>query len=290
MISLFAAGLGFAQHRGWTTAVAIIAILLILPLLVLGPTVGVSALSSYSSNRRQELRGQFRDPVLNEMGVAIRNSDHLKLKALVAGHPRIDWSARDRAGFTLLGVAVEQGRLPTLDKPEHPLCLQVLVEAGVPYQDDALESNARMLHDLVTSVDEGPFETETLALLLRAGANPNENDNGGTPALIGMYMEANKARVLLNAGAELPSLRIKNDGEYRGWDALMIATMRARWDLALLYLERGCDPSYQAPDGKSALGIANEQEERINYVNESINRNAFLRALAAAKAKAASPF
>ena len=61
------------------------------------------------------------------MGTAIRNSDHEKLKALVAAHPKIGWSTRDRAGFTLLGVALRDLRGATSDIPERPLSLRVLV-------------------------------------------------------------------------------------------------------------------------------------------------------------------
>jgi hypothetical protein len=272
-VIVFGAVLVFAQYRQWSAAVAIIAILLTLPILVFGRTIVGNVLYSYSSKRLQELRGQFRDPVLAEMGSAIRNSDHVKLKALFAGRSKIDWSAKDRAGFTLFGAAVEVARRSTAESPH---CLRVLVEAGAPLQDDP-----RVLSGLITSLDERPFRLEILELLLRAGANPNEKDIDGVPALMGVFMEAEKAKVLLNAGAELASLR-RNDVQYQGWDPLMYAAVRARWELALLYLARGCDPNYQAPDGKSALSIANEQEE-------SIGRTAFLSALAAAKAKKPNP-
>ena len=288
VILLAAAALGFAQYRGWATAVAVMAVLLALPILVVGPGIAGNLLSSYSNKRVQERRGEFRDPVLNEMAVAIRNSDPDKLKTLLAAHPKIDWAARDAVGFTLLGVAFEEARRQTVDRPEHPLCLRLLVAGGAPFQDDAKGRDSKMLTALVTETDETPFMVEMLELMLRAGADPNSKDIEGWPALIGLYMEANKAKALLDAGAELRGLR-RSDAEHKDWDALMYATNRARWDLALLYLERGCDPNYQAPDGKSALDLANGvSEETLKYNGERARsqRDAFLRALAAAKAKA----
>ena len=288
-IIFFAAVLGFAQYRGWTTAVTVIAILLSLPIVIMGPIIASNFYSSYSSAQRQQLRGQFQDPGLTEMGQAIRNADDRKLKALVTAHPKIDWSARDRVGFTLLGVAVWEAERPMPDNPERPLCLRVLVEAGAPYQDDATGPNIHMLPKLVTTVDERPWQVEILALLLRAGANPNEKDTRGMPALIGEFMEVSKAKALLDAGAELRTLR-RNDAEHKGWDALMYAAMRARWDLTMLYLERGCDPNYQAPDGSSALSLAKGvSDETLKYNGDGAQRDAFLRALAAAKAASVVP-
>ena len=286
-IMLFAAALGFAQYRGWTSALTIIAILLTFPILVLGPGIAGNLYSSYSSSRSEELRGQFRDPVLSGMGAAIRNSDPEKLRALVAAHPKIDWSARDQAGFTLLGLATREATRSMMDvQHANLMCLRVLVEAGAPFQDDAEGRNTRILANLITTVDED--RSEVLTLLIRAGANPNEKDNGGEPALVGIYMEAYKAKILLDGGAELRNLRVQ-EGQYRGWDALMIAAMRGRWDLAMLYLERGCDPNYLAPDGKSALTIAAAYEEGQNSPKGSaLTRDAFVRALTAAKTKAAS--
>jgi len=282
-ILVAAAVLGFAQYRGWKTAVAVIAVLLAMPILVMGPAIAGNLISSYSSKRAERVRGQFRDPVWSDMGAAIRSSDHERLKTLVAANPKVDWSARDQAGFTLLGLAVDDATQRKAGG-NTPVCLRVLVEAGAPFQDDARGRNTRILSNLITTMSQN--QTEVLELLLRAGGNPNEKDNAGTPALIGLYMEAYKARVLLDAGAELASLRSKEE-QFQDWDALMMATMRGRWELALLYLERGCDPRYQTKDGNSALRIVSEQEQRLNYQDEKINRNAFLRALEAARAKSA---
>jgi len=72
-----------------------------------------------------------------------------------------------------------------------------------------------MLPNLITIIDERPSQIETLELLLRAGANPNEKDNYGAPALIGFFMEAKKAKALLEAGAELRSLRVNDAGKIK---------------------------------------------------------------------------
>ena len=282
VILFFAVVLGFCQYQGWNSAVGFIAVLLTVSLFILGPVFGISVLDSYSSERTEILRGQFKDPTMTEMGLAIRSSDQPKLKALVAAHPKVDWAARDRVGFTLMGIAIWEARAAL---PDPPLCLRVLVEAGAPFQDDATGQNNRILHDLVTMFAENPSEIEILALVLRAGANPNEKDNRHVPALIGEYMEAKKATLLLDAGAELKSLRVNDGGERQGWDALMFAAWRARWDLSTLYLERGSDPNYRAPDGKSALSIANEYEEHQNSAKGSaLARDAFVLALTKAKA------
>jgi len=283
-ILLAAAILGFAQYKGWKTAVAVIAVLLTMPIFVVGPVVVGNLLSSDSAKRSAELRGQFRDPVLKDMGAAIRSLDVARLKGLVDVHPNVDWSWRDPSCYTLLGIAVDEA-LQIRIEGSSTECLRILVEAGAPFQDDAKGPNTRMMANLVTTLRED--QTEVLRLLLRAGANPNERDNAGTPALIGVYMEAAKARVLLDAGAELASLR-SSEEQFLGWDALMMAAMRGRWELALLYLERGCDPNYQTKDGMSAWRIVSEQDEQLNYQNEKINRNALLRALEAARAKAAT--
>jgi hypothetical protein len=271
-ILLFTVALGFAQYRGWATAVSILALLLTLPILFFGPRIGGNILSHYLSFRSQSLRGSFDDPTMSEIGSAIKNNDLQRLKSLIAANPKVDWNLRDRSGFTLFGSAVHEAKVA-----ESLSCLRVLVQSGARFQDDAMGPHTRMLPSIVSNY----HQMELLEFLLRAGADPNTTDTHGNPALLGQFMEAAKAKVLLDGGAELRCLRWKEE-PYKDFDALMSATARARWDLALLYLERGSDPNYQTPDGRSAKSIAEQTDENVNRALGG-GRNGLLRALAAAK-------
>jgi len=137
-VLLFAALLGFAQYRGWVPAVSILALLLALPILFPGPVIGTNIVSSFLNSRSQQLRGQFRDPGLSEIAAAIQAGDQQPLKSRLVAQAKIDWTARDRSGFTLFGIAVKEAKL--LGGDDRPSCLRAIVEAGVPFQGRCLRA------------------------------------------------------------------------------------------------------------------------------------------------------
>jgi hypothetical protein len=74
-IIVFVLALGFAHWKGSVAGVSILALLLALPVLFLGPMVASQILTSYLASRSQELRGSFPDPTQNELGNAVKAND-----------------------------------------------------------------------------------------------------------------------------------------------------------------------------------------------------------------------
>lgn len=211
---------------------------------VLGPVI---ALKRVMHRRGQ---GVFRDPVLTAIARAVQRRDTARVTEL-SRTPGIDLGARDAKGRTLLGIAVKAATEMSA-VPAHFEMVKALVEAGARYQDDAFEPNGRLFSSVVYNV--GDQYVELMDVLLQAGANPNDTEQyDGRPLLFHHNMSAAKARVLLDRGADL---QVRDtDVDRPGWDALMNAVSMQEWELALLYLQRGCNPTFRAKDGRTVWDL-----------------------------------
>ncbi|MBC7894399.1 MAG: hypothetical protein H7066_03245, partial [Cytophagaceae bacterium] len=230
------------------------------PVLMVARNISAVPLRMVERAIQRSGRGSFSDPRLTDMAKAIESRDAAALAAL-AERGGVDWSARDRKGRTIFGIAVEEAGLALHDDQQVAL-LRILVDAGARYQDDALSEKTRIFPDLLD--DTGDQHLPLLEVLLAAGANPNATEpNDHRPVLLHYNMTVKKAKLLLAHGADITGARDTRD-DRPGWDALMNATYTRNWPLAIFYLEQGFDPRFKAADGKTVRDVLQDvkNEER----------------------------
>lgn len=248
------AGLWWAERKGSTLGLAAAVLVLGAPFLfVAWNWLSESADRAQRAVYRSGL-GRFADPKLTAVAQAIAARDLARVRELV-GAGGLDWSARDARGQTLLGYAVERATGMEGGPVEIDM-VEALVRAGAPYRDDAVREKGRLFSSVV--YDGGDKYVKLIGLLLDAGANPNDTEEfDHRPLLLHHNMTVEKARVLLAHGAELKGLRDSRPDRPQ-WSALMNAVYMQQWELALFYLEQGCDAGYRAPDGRTVRDVLAE--------------------------------
>lgn len=254
VVLLAGAALWWAQSRGSFGGVLVLTLLLGAPFLLAGKQLVMGPINALDHRLARIGRGRFADRRLTAIAAAISKGDTAAVRGLTAG-PGLDFTLRDAKGRTLLGIAVAAATGMSVP-PGAVESARLLVAAGARYADDAIAKNGRMFSSLV--YDTGDRHTELMEILLAAGANPNDTEEfDGRPLLIHHNMSVAKARILLAHGADLTGIR-DSRSDRPGWDALVNAVYLQDWRLAALYLERGCDPSYRAGDGKTVRDIVQE--------------------------------
>jgi hypothetical protein len=264
IVLLAGAALWWAQRSGSLWGVLLATLFVGLPLLILAKNVAMGPVSAIERAIRRSGEGIFDDRVLTDLAAAIASGDTARVRTLAAT-PGLDFTARDRKGRTILGIAVKSatGTSATDAAVE---CVRLLVAAGAKYADDAIEENGRMFSDVVH--DSGDRHARLMDLLLTAGANPNDTERwDARPLLLHMNMTPGKARVLLAHGA---SLDVRDTREDRpGWDPLMNAVFVQNWPLATFYLEQGLDPRFRATDGKTVQDVLLEKQGDFRSYGDS---------------------
>jgi hypothetical protein len=259
IVAVVAGGLYWAQRSGSFAGVIAATIVAAIPFYLLAKNVSSVPVRMIERSIQRAGLGKFADQRLTDMATAIGARDTARL-ATLARQGGFDWSARDRKGRTIFGIAVEEARQATSDDQQLAQ-LRILVDAGARYQDDALGERTRIFSDLVQNT--GDQHLAMIALLLDAGANPNDTESDGRPLLLDYRMTANKAKLFIEHGADFKGIRDTRD-DRPGWDVLMNAAYTRNWALAIYYLEQGCDPRFKAKDGKTVRDVVElvKEEER----------------------------
>lgn len=256
VVLLAGGALWWAQRSGSFGGVLLATLLVGFPFLVMAKNVAMGPVSAIERAIKRSGEGTFDNAVLTDIARAITQGDTARVRQLAAT-PGLDFTARDRKGRTLLGIAVKAATgYPSV--PGAVESARLLVDAGAKYADDAVEENGRMFSDVV--YDSGDRWAALMDILLAAGANPNDTERwDGRPLLLHMNMTPAKARVLLAHGAKLDVRDTRDDRP--GWNALMNAVTMRNWPLASFYLEQGLDPAFKATDGRTARDVLREVQE-----------------------------
>lgn len=187
---------------------------------------------------------RFPTPALSVVARAIDARDPARVRALTSG-ARLDFSARNSDGVTILGLAVSRvvGMFRT---PEDLESARILLEAGAPPASDVLGPDEVLLEHVLGGND--PLAHELLRLLFKAGADPDVLDRfDRRPLIFSTYMDLPELEIFAEAGANLGALDTRSDRP--GWNALMNAAYMRQWDQALFLLEKGVATDHVGRDG-----------------------------------------
>lgn len=196
---------------------------------------------------------RFPDPTLSAVARAIEAQDPARVRVL-ASRARLDYSARNTDGVTILGFAVKRviGMFRT---PADLESVRALLDAGAPPASDVLGPEEVLLEHVLGGND--PLAHELLRLLLKAGADPDVPDRfDRRPLIFSTYMDLPELEIFAEAGANLGALDTRSDRP--GWSALMNAAYMSQWDQALFLLERGVPVDHVGRDGTTLAQILTE--------------------------------
>lgn len=200
--------------------------------------------------------GRFADPRLTAIAKALAAEDVAKERELVAAGG-IDWTARDKRGYTLLGVAVKrcaEGQATAANYEG----LKVLLAARAPLEQDVL-SAADGLEYLIPASSGG--DPALLKILLEAGGDANAKNRAGVPVIFETMYRPAHFRLLLDHGADVNTV----DREWMnpGQSLLMRLVREQQWAEAEYLLAKGPDLAHRADNGSTAaslLGVAPGEE------------------------------
>lgn len=227
--------------------------------------------------------GRFPEARLTAIARAVDRGDPAAAAAAIRGRA-LDFSARERAGSTILGYAVKKAcAWPA--PPGRTEIVRALLEAGAPVVDGAVRPDEPLVAVVADSAD--PRTTELLDLLLAHGGDPDAKlPFDPDPLLFSRNLICAKAEVLLRRGARTSAL--STDGAQSGWTPLMRAVEREAWDLALCLVRAGVPAAAAAPDGETARSLAERSGRAAGPGDASGTadpRTAFLAALGEAEAR-----
>lgn len=224
--------------RGWTTALAVLAALVGVPILLAAARPAVMAYKTWTVERAATRAGDFSDPVLRPMAEAVRAGDSAQLADLLGGKPPP--AGRDEAGNDLLAFALAELR----DGQAEISCLRALLDAGADPRTSRNSDGQDPLNFML--LGDRDNTGETIILLLKHGADPNAVDpvTGDTPIAKAGH-DPGLVRGLVEAGADMD--RIQSDGV----TALVGFVGSQRWDSAVYLIEQGADLDVSRDDGLS---------------------------------------
>jgi ankyrin repeat protein len=137
----------------------------------------------------------------------------------------------------------------------HVKALQALIDGGAKVDEECERDQTTALHAAAAS-----GRREALEILLRAGANPNvQQQNGWTPLIFAAKAGQPKIREAEYAGIVQALLAhgAKVDVQQEdGWTALMEAAQEGRAEIARILLEAGANPDLKNADGETARTLA----------------------------------
>lgn len=204
---------------------------------------------------REESKPIFEDNARDQVARAIRDGQPERLKKLLETPiPNLN------EGGELLGYAVSE-TASTAYKPAEKLeCIRLLFQAGVRLERTPSEEVP--IHMFVAEVGNAAL----LRLLLEQGADANAVQiYFNRPILfeaISSYQDPEgSVQVLLEFGAD-PNSSATFDAEDGPVSPLFRAAQLGRWNVCLALLEKGADPAFKTPLGKTfqSLVAAAEQE------------------------------
>lgn len=271
LIDAFAAGAALLLARFWRGLVVIAALLVVLPIGIVGFFTVNQSIETARSRREDDARrsGDYdfeNQPALLAVAHAISQNDRAAILAGAKAVPDLQASGRD--GKTLLYFAVDV----SLTRPQLADAVQALLEAGADpnFTNEHAESYA------LARASKGPVRL--LRMMLDAGGNPNGHDASGNPIILTNWdstsaEEDERARLdlLLDRGADI-NAALPVDGSFRaGYTLLLLRTSmgvagEAAYRDALHLLERGADPRREAADGTTMAKLIREQRRwRAEY-------------------------
>jgi ankyrin repeat protein len=193
----------------------------------------------------------FEDDRLTRLAKAIEADDTNGVRELLA-EGIVDFTARNRGGRTILGVAVEHA-LERTASPAAVESVRLLLAAGARPLPNVIQAEALAAepdaHLLVAHVfgDNGPNALHLLDVLLEAGADVNTRDHDGQPLYLAPFLTRAKVEVLARHGADFSALDTREDRA--GWTAAMVAAQLGNEDLVRFFLEHGVSADHVAPGG-----------------------------------------
>ena len=192
--------------------------------------------------------GRFADPRLTAIAKAVAAEDVAKERELVAAGG-IDWTARDKKGFTLLGLAVKRCA-EGMATPANYEGLKVLLAAGAPLAQDVL-SQAEGWDTLIAASSGGT--PELLTILLEAGGDAKAVNRAGVPVIFETMYRPAHFRLLLDHGADVNAV----DREWMnpGQSLLMRLLSEQQWAEAEYLLSKKPNLSHRADNGSTAASL-----------------------------------
>ncbi|MGO9093857.1 MAG: ankyrin repeat domain-containing protein [Bryobacteraceae bacterium] len=224
------------------------AIVSIVPLLIPAVFFGATKLDSCLYNRRltsdSAKIGRYPDPVRTELAKAIQAGDFEAMRKTLATHPHLN--GRDEAGYDLLSLAVSETLGSSHADDERIIRVEgvrLLLEAGMapneaqdPNGDSTFAGSASHVSQTGTQTREVADQAgaEVFRLFLEHGADPNAV-RSGEPLIFSVAANLDSLREILDHGADM------NKRDADGVTPLLSCLWNARWDAALLLVERGAD-------------------------------------------------
>ena len=216
-------------RRRSSVGLIIMAVILAWPALGLIADPTITGMKRWSRQREEARIGSFRDPVLQQLGEAIRQNDLETMRRLLATTP--DLQGKDRAGNDMLTYAVSTLR----DRQGGVEPVKLLLATGLNPNHSRTPSGLDLVNFLIVSSQ--PEVQEVVRLLLEHGADANAVDpvTGETP-LLQARCDINTVRALMAHGAD-----INRPGRY-GLPAVVNFVIPERcWDAALYLVAQGAD-------------------------------------------------
>ena len=192
--------------------------------------------------------GRFSDSRLTAIAKALVAEDVAKERELVRAGG-IDWTARDKRGYTLLGVAVKrcaEGQATAANYEG----LKVLLAAGAPLAEDVL-SAADGLEYLIPASSGG--DPALLRILLEAGGDANAKNRAGVPVIFETMYRPAHFRSLLDHGADVNT--VDREWSNPGQSLLMRLVREQQWAEAEYLLAKGPDLAHRADNGSTVATL-----------------------------------
>ena len=192
--------------------------------------------------------GRFSDSRLTAIAKALVAEDVAKERELVRAGG-IDWTARDKRGYTLLGVAVKrcaEGQATAANYEG----LKVLLAAGAPLAQDVL-SAADGLEYLIPASSGG--DPALLRILLEAGGDANAKNRAGVPVIFETMYRPAHFRLLLDHGADVNT--VDREWSNPGQSLLMRLVREQQWAEAEYLLAKGPDLAHRADNGSTVATL-----------------------------------
>ena len=198
----------------------------------------------------QTAQGDFEDPALDAMALAISKGDSATLTQLLDG--KRPPNGKDRSGNDLLAYAIAAVR----DREGFSAPVRVLLDAGADPRASTMESGENVVSFLAMGRRAPVYEA--MQAVLERGGDPNAVDprTGNTP-LGALHDNLPMARLLVEHGADVD--RIQADGTSPV--VRFIATRQ--WDSALYLIEKGARLDVIGADGSSVDHYLTEWKENV---------------------------
>ena len=210
-------------------------------------------IDSYSKRRSggvQANPGDFEDPTLDSMALAITKGDSTTLTQLLAGKELPNGT--DRAGNGLLAYAIAAVR----DKEGWSAPVRVLLDAGADARRTTM-ANGETIVGFLAMGRRAPVY-EAMAAVLERGGDPNAVDprTGDTP-LGALHDNLPMARLLVEHGADVDHLQAD------GTPPVVRFIATRQWDSALYLIEKGARLDVVNADGVSVDHYLSEWKENV---------------------------